>query len=126
MNQDNPLTISNDVWIGDRVTILSGCRAVGDGTVIAAGAVVTRDVAPFTIVGGAPTRPLRRRFDEALAAAVTESAWWRLPPSTLVELGDGLLATAPEGLAALRRRMGLANTDAQRGASDCESSSIQP
>lgn len=75
-NADNPLTIGHDVWIGDRVTILSGCRSIGNGAVLAAGAVVTRDVAPYTIVGGVPARPLRARFDAETIARLEESRWW--------------------------------------------------
>jgi acetyltransferase-like isoleucine patch superfamily enzyme len=71
---DNPLTIGNDVWIGDRVTIVGGCRSVGDGAVIAAGAVVTRDVAPFSIVGGVPARVIGRRFSPEVADRIARSA----------------------------------------------------
>jgi acetyltransferase-like isoleucine patch superfamily enzyme len=55
--------IEDDVWFGARVTILMGIR-VGRGAIVAAGAVVTRDVPPYTIVGGVPARPIRRRFDD--------------------------------------------------------------
>ena len=75
-DRDNPLEIGNDVWIGDRVTILSGCRTIGNGAVLAAGAVVSRDVAPYTIIGGVPARPIRRRFDDARIARIEASRWW--------------------------------------------------
>lgn len=55
--------IEDDVWIGSRVIVLKGVR-IGRGAVIAAGAVVTRDVPPYTIMGGVPARPIRQRFDE--------------------------------------------------------------
>jgi acetyltransferase-like isoleucine patch superfamily enzyme len=73
---DNPLEIGNDVWIGARVLILPGCRRIGNGAVLAAGAVVTRDVAPYTVVGGVPARQLRTRFDAETIAALERSRWW--------------------------------------------------
>ncbi|MEO5953330.1 MAG: CatB-related O-acetyltransferase, partial [Chloroflexia bacterium] len=76
LEKDNPLVVANDVWIGDRVTILSGCRHIGNGAVIAAGAVVTRDVMPYTIVGGIPARPLRMRFAPDRIAHIEASRWW--------------------------------------------------
>jgi len=74
--EDNPLEIGHDVWIGDRVTILSGCRLIGNGAVLAAGAVVTRDVAPFTVVAGIPAKVIRRRFDDAKIAEIEKTRWW--------------------------------------------------
>lgn len=56
--------IEDDVWIGARAILLKGVR-IGRGAVVAAGAVVTKDVPPYTIVGGVPARPIRQRFDEA-------------------------------------------------------------
>ena len=73
---DNPLEIGHDVWIGDRVTIVSGCRRIGNGAVIAAGAVVTRDVPPYAIAAGVPARVLRPRFTEKQAARLEASRWW--------------------------------------------------
>jgi acetyltransferase-like isoleucine patch superfamily enzyme len=73
---DNPLIIGHDVWIGDRVTVLSGCRRIGNGAVIAAGAVVTRDVAPYAIVAGVPARTIRYRLDETRRAELETSRWW--------------------------------------------------
>ena len=81
---DNPLTIGHDVWIGDRVTILSGCRSIGTGAVIAAGAVVTRDVAAYSVVAGVPARPLRLRFDAATIARLEASRWWDRPLTALI------------------------------------------
>lgn len=55
------MNIGNDVWIGHGAIVLPG-RSIGDGAVVAAGAVVTKDVAPYAIVAGTPARPIRRRF----------------------------------------------------------------
>lgn len=57
----SPLVIEDDVWIGDNVIITPGCCRVGKGSVLAAGAVVTKDVAPYSIVGGNPARVIRFR-----------------------------------------------------------------
>ena len=69
--------IEDDVWIGSRVIVLKGVR-IGRGAVIAAGAVVTRDVPPYTIMGGVPARPIRQRFDEA--AQKKHDVYLALPP----------------------------------------------
>jgi acetyltransferase-like isoleucine patch superfamily enzyme len=81
---DNPLEIGNDVWIGDRVTILGGCGTIGNGAVIGAGAVVTRDVAPYSIVGGVPARLIRMRFDPERIAALEASRWWERDIAELI------------------------------------------
>lgn len=60
MTQPKKVIIGNDVWIGTRVTILPGVK-IGDGAVVAAGAVVSKDVMPYTIVGGIPARVIRNR-----------------------------------------------------------------
>lgn len=80
----NPLRIGNDVWIGANVIICPGCRLIGDGAVVAAGAVVTRDVAAYTIVGGSPARPIRRRFSPEVEAVVAASEWWLRPLPEIV------------------------------------------
>lgn len=74
--------IGNDVWIGHGATILSDVT-IGDGAVIAAGAVVTKDVAPYTIVAGVPARVVRRRFPEAIAERLQRLAWWDWPHERL-------------------------------------------
>lgn len=72
------VVIGNDVWLGMGCTILSGVR-IGDGAVVGARAVVTRDVEPFSIVAGNPARRVRWRFDEATRAALLTSLWWSWP-----------------------------------------------
>ena len=61
--EERPVYIGNDVWIGDRVLILPGVH-IGDGSIIAAGAVVTKDVPPYSIVAGVPARKIRDRFEK--------------------------------------------------------------
>ncbi len=70
-----PIEVGNNVWIGDAAILLSGVT-VGDGAVIAAGAVVTRDVPAFAIVGGSPARLIRMRFGEEDIARISGLAWW--------------------------------------------------
>lgn len=60
---EKPVYIGDDVWIGDRVIILPGVH-IGNGCIIAAGSVVTKDVAPYTVVGGAPAHFIKERFSE--------------------------------------------------------------
>ena len=57
-----PITIENDVWIGAKVTVLGGVT-IGNGSIVAAGSVVTKDVKPYSIVGGVPAKMIRYRFD---------------------------------------------------------------
>jgi tetrahydrodipicolinate N-succinyltransferase len=83
--EENPLTIGNDVWIGDRVTILSGCKQIGNGAAVAAGAVVTRDVDPYCIVAGVPARLLKKRFEDELIDRLEASRWWELRLDELLQ-----------------------------------------
>ncbi|MDZ7278439.1 DapH/DapD/GlmU-related protein [Pantoea eucrina] len=75
--------IGNDVWIGHGAIVLPGVH-VGDGAVLAAGAVVTRDVAPYTLVGGVPARVIRPRFAPEIAAQLQAIAWWNWPLEKLM------------------------------------------
>ena len=68
-------SIGNDVWIGDRVTILRDVK-ISDGAVIASGAVVTKDVPPYAIVGGVPAKVIRYRFDEETIKKLLSLKWW--------------------------------------------------
>lgn len=77
-----PAVIGNDVWIGANAVVLEGVR-VGDGAVIAAGAVVTRDVRPYEVVGGVPARYMRRRFRASIIERLERLRWWDLPVEDL-------------------------------------------
>jgi virginiamycin A acetyltransferase len=67
--------IGNDVWIGAQATIMSGVN-VGDGAIIAAFSVVTKDVPPYTIVGGNPAKIIRQRFNQETTEALLKIKWW--------------------------------------------------
>ena len=67
--------IGHDTWLGHGSTVLPGIN-VGDGAAGGAGAVVTKDVAPYTIVAGVPAKPIRERFDRRTAARYQALAWW--------------------------------------------------
>jgi acetyltransferase-like isoleucine patch superfamily enzyme len=75
--------IGNDVWIGRGARVLSGVN-IGDGAVVAAYSVVTRDVAPYTIVGGNPAREIRKRFSDGQIADLRAIAWWDWPMERII------------------------------------------
>ena len=72
------IVIGNDVWIGYEAVIMAGVH-IGNGAIIAARAVVTKDVPPYTIVGGVPARPIRKRFDEEVIRKLETLKWWDWP-----------------------------------------------
>ena len=72
------IVIGNDVWIGYEAVIMAGVT-IGDGAVIGARAVVTKDVPPYTIVGGVPAKPIRRRFPEDVISDLLKIRWWDWP-----------------------------------------------
>lgn len=71
--------IGNDVWIGSHALIMGGIR-IGDGAVIASGAVVTKDVEPYSIVGGVPAKLIKMRFTEEQIASLLRIKWWNKSP----------------------------------------------
>lgn len=77
-------TIGNDVWIAASVFILPGVT-VGDGAIIGAHSVVTKDVPPYAIVGGAPAKIIRYRFDEPTIQELLDLKWWELPREALYQ-----------------------------------------
>lgn len=69
------IVIGNDVWIGYEAVIMSGVT-IGDGAIIGTRAVVTKDVPPYTIVGGVPAKQIRKRFSEETISELLELKWW--------------------------------------------------
>ena len=69
------IIIGNDVWIGFEAVILSGVT-IGDGAIIGTRAVVTKDVPPYTIVGGVPAKPIRKRFSGDVISELLKLQWW--------------------------------------------------
>lgn len=69
------IMIGNDVWIGYEAVILAGVT-IGDGAIIGIRAVVTKDVPPYTIVGGVPAKPIKKRFDDETIAQLLRLKWW--------------------------------------------------
>lgn len=78
------IVIGNDVWIGYEAVILAGVT-VGDGAVIGARALVTKDVPPYTIVGGVPAKPIRKRFSAEIIETMLDLRWWDMPTEKISE-----------------------------------------
>ena len=77
-----PIVIGNDVWLGRNSLILSGVT-IGDGAVVAAGAVVASDVPPYAIAGGVPAKVIRYRFSPEQIAALQRIRWWDWPDDVI-------------------------------------------
>lgn len=69
------IVLGNDVWVGYEAVIMSGVT-IGNGAIIGTRAVVTKDVPPYTIVGGVPAKPIRKRFDDKTIRALENLRWW--------------------------------------------------
>ena len=69
------IVVGNDVWIGYEAVILAGVT-IGDGAVIGARAVVTKDVPPYTVVGGVPAKPIKKRFNDETITELLKLKWW--------------------------------------------------
>ncbi|MCM1951085.1 CatB-related O-acetyltransferase [Streptomyces sp. G2] len=98
--------VGNDVWFGYGATVMPGVR-IGDGAIIAAGAVITADVPPYTIVGGNPARPIRRRFDEADVERLQRAAWWEWPADLVTDHARTIMAGTPTDIARIATEHGL-------------------
>lgn len=96
-DQKGDIMIGNDVWIGYEAIILSGVT-IGDGAVIGCRAVVTKDIPPYTIVGGVPAKPIRKRFDEETIKELQKIKWWDWPEEKITEKIQAIQAGDLEGL----------------------------
>lgn len=76
------ISIGHDVWIGEKAIVLDGVT-IGTGAIIAAGSVVTKDVAPYAIVGGIPAKQIKYRFNESEIELLLKSEWWDYPEDWL-------------------------------------------
>jgi len=95
--------VGNDVWFGYGATVMPGVR-IGDGAIIAAGAVVTADVPPYTVVGGNPARPIRQRHSDADVALLLEAAWWDWPVDVITRHVRTIMAGTPAEISAIAAR----------------------
>ncbi len=82
------LTVGHDVWIGANAIILPGCCNIGNGAIIGAGSIVTKDVPPYSIVAGNPARMIRMRFPQQVIASLEASEWWLLSKAELSKYGS--------------------------------------
>ena len=94
-----PTIVGNDVWFGYESVIMPGVH-IGDGAIIGTRSVVTKDVPPYTVVGGDPARFIRKRFDDATITKLMALKWWDLPDEEirdfLPQLIDGHIDAALE------------------------------
>ncbi|MBD2179009.1 Vat family streptogramin A O-acetyltransferase [Pseudanabaena sp. FACHB-1998] len=89
--------VGNDVWIGYEAVIMAGVK-IGDGAIIAAKSVVTKDVPPYAIVGGNPTTVIRQRFDDRAIAQLLEIAWWNWDVEKITRNLDRIVSADIEAL----------------------------
>jgi acetyltransferase-like isoleucine patch superfamily enzyme len=89
------VTIGNDVWIGDHATILSGVN-IGDGAIISTMSVVSKNVPPYTVVGGNPAEFLYTRFNKQTISKLLKYKWWTLPDNIINEISPLLVSTNVE------------------------------
>lgn len=83
------IIIGNDVWIGYEAVLMAGVT-IGDGAVIGARAVVTKDIPPYTIAGGIHARPIKRRYSEETIAALSSLKWWDWPEERIAQNLDAI------------------------------------
>lgn len=89
--------VGNDVWLGYQALVMPGVR-IGNGAIVAAGAVVTGDVPAYAIVGGNPARVLRRRFSDEEVAVLEDLAWWDWPVAEITRCLPLIMAGDVEAL----------------------------
>lgn len=85
-----PLVIGHDVWIGEDAIILPNVNKIGNGAVIGAGSIVTKDVEPYSVVVGNPAKKIKTRFSDDIVRKLEDSQWWNLELKVLVTKIDEL------------------------------------
>lgn len=117
--------IGNDVWLGSGVLVRRGI-SIGDGAVVAAGAVVTKDVPPYAIVGGLPAKVIRYRFSEEIIKDFLALQWWDLSPEVLAQVDFSNVEIAITQLKLLKKKLGVASSKAssKKGSDKCDSDII--
>lgn len=91
------IVIGNDVWIGFEAVIMPGVK-IGDGAIIGTRAVVTKDVPPYTVVGGVPAKPIKRRFPDEVISPLLEIKWWDWEKERIKENIDAIKSGRIENL----------------------------
>lgn len=86
-DQEHVAEIGNDVWIANNVLLLPGVH-IHDGAIVAAGSVVAKDVAPYSIVGGVPARQIGKRFDDKTIEKMLRIQWWNWPAEKIQKKAD--------------------------------------
>lgn len=76
--------VGNDVWIGNSATIMQGVK-IGDGAIVGTNSLVTKNVDPYTVVGGNPAKLIRKRFDDDTIAFLLKLRWWDWPPNKITD-----------------------------------------
>jgi virginiamycin A acetyltransferase len=98
--------VGNDVWIGYQATIMPGVR-IGDGAIVATGAMATRDVPPYWFVAGNPARLVRLRFDETDIERLLRAAWWDWPGELITEHARTIMSGTPDEIESIAREHGV-------------------
>lgn len=90
------LEVGHDAWLGERAVVTAGCTRIGIGSVVGAGAVVTKDVPDFSVVAGVPARILRYRFSEETCELIKASRWWERSISCCTQFMSDMTKPLPE------------------------------
>ncbi|KAF2081183.1 CatB-related O-acetyltransferase [Flavobacterium sharifuzzamanii] len=85
LKENKKVVIGNDVWIGHNVIIV-GNVTIGNGAILAAGSVITKDVLPYSIVGGVPAKIIKKRFSENVIQEIEELQWWNYSESEIKKI----------------------------------------